>query len=107
MTLDERIEAAARALVFDDGIGPMEDLLDETQDEYRGTAVIALQAAFPELFTTPSSAWLAPWEAPRMFRDYFGGSDVEQEDAATSWQEIRAACDDDSSTAHLNKPETA
>src|SRR3990167_4657999 len=82
MTLDERIEAAARALVFDDGIGPMEDLLDEAQDEYRGTAVIALQAAFPELFTTPPSAWLAPMKATKQMQHagdqaIFGGNDCE------------------------------
>jgi hypothetical protein len=53
MVLEERIEAAADAIFetrYNDG-----PALDLARD--------AIRAAFPELFTDPPTAWIAPWEA--------------------------------------------
>ena len=60
MTLEERIELAARAL--DSG----EEWGDPNAD---GKAQSALRAAFPELFSTPPTAWLAPMEATDVMLD--------------------------------------
>ncbi len=51
MTLDERIEAARRAYPR------------LTVSMSRDEAQTVLRAAFPELFTDPPTAWIAPWEA--------------------------------------------
>lgn len=57
MTLEERLKAAGTAI----------DLVTHE------VARRVLEAAFPELFTEPPTAWLAPWEpTPRMKNAYFG-----------------------------------
>lgn len=58
MTNDERIEAAAKAVAAS-RVWP--DVLNAGAAEY--LAELALRRAFPELFSDPATAWLAPWEA--------------------------------------------
>lgn len=52
--LDRRIEAAAEMVQWPDW-GTDDDLIKHTTE--------ILRAAFPELFTNPPTAWIAPWEA--------------------------------------------
>lgn len=66
MTLEQRIEAAAKALNDSKAnTGEWETALPDFQDYQRYEAVGILMAAFPELFTTPPTAWIAPWEATK------------------------------------------
>ena len=53
MKLEDRVEAAATALRG----------IKSRQETYEWHAREVLRAAFPELFTTPPQAWIAPWEA--------------------------------------------
>lgn len=64
MTMDERIEAAAKATW--DLENPLErkafhDTAPEVQAVYREEAERVLRGAFPELFD--GTGWIAPWDA--------------------------------------------
>jgi len=88
MTMDERIEAAAKAMrpfwfgQTYDLHGSQEVMLSnypgmtaEYQKRARSDAAIAIEAAFPELFTDPPTAWIAPWEAtPGMIDAYWNAT---------------------------------
>lgn len=83
MTLDERIEAAARALYecnpeMDQPVDPdnrptgpavlvswksAREARPREAGGIRDDARAVLTAAFPELFTSPPTGWIAPWEA--------------------------------------------
>jgi hypothetical protein len=61
MTLDDRIEAAARELAM---------IFGGTELTYMpGPATKVLQAAFPELFSSPPTGWIAPWRATEEMTD--------------------------------------
>jgi hypothetical protein len=60
MTMDERIEAAARAhnpFAFEEMEG---EPGSTAREEARREANALIRAAFPELFTDPPTAWIAP-----------------------------------------------
>jgi len=64
MTIDERIEAAARALneaVSPQDFKPLEWLKKGQKQEIRAKARKAIAAAFPEL-SGDKPGWIAPWE---------------------------------------------
>ncbi len=64
-TLDERIEAAAKARRGPGGLVSWEDLDEKAKAAAIATARRYLTAAFPELFTDPPTMWLAPWDCDR------------------------------------------
>lgn len=75
MYLKERITAGARALdadAFDRPEGHERGKCPDCDDQ-EDLAVLrsmrVVQAAFPELFTDPPSAWVAPWEATEAMLD--------------------------------------
>lgn len=59
MTLDERVEAAARAMAWPHA--DLEDLSHAKAEFYRIKARQVIKAALPELFD--GTGWIAPWEA--------------------------------------------
>lgn len=58
-TLEERIEAAAKALGI---VRSWDEISNGERASRRATARQVLAASFPELFTDPPQAWLAPSE---------------------------------------------
>lgn len=105
MNLDQRIEAAARAMVpwpWEDHTNVSWTDKSASREEAIRDARTALQAAFPELFTDPPRAWIAPWEATEGMR---GDADAWQatwqaEGGAAGLQDIWSALRD----AHLTEP---
>lgn len=89
MTLDERIEAAARAV--DPAVWDQMDEEERTAQYAEVARVFA--AAFPELFTSPPTMWLAPMEISDDMRKVMPM--VFAQEPANMW---RAARD-----AHLNR----
>lgn len=82
MSLEERIEAMALSIATYVEL-PYETLGESwmrfqllpanDKERSRRLARAALRAAFPELFSDPPRAWIAPWElTPRMKNAYFG-----------------------------------
>jgi len=82
MTMDERVEAAARAAYADKGsygderlawdaaasiIG--EDEARAAHETFRSMARAAIAAAFPELHGDQPKGWIAPWEATEEMND--------------------------------------
>jgi hypothetical protein len=78
MTLEERIEAAAKAVRW--AIGSHNDL-----------ARAALTAAFPELFSSPPEAWLAPWEATESMLDALADPEAYPGSIEEAWAKARDA----------------
>lgn len=66
MTMDERVEAAARALTLADGwySGALLAPMAEARKAYRDKALKAIAAAFPELTGDKPTHWIAPVEPP-------------------------------------------
>lgn len=69
MTLSERIEAARRALYdtvpYGDPPVPWETVKETNPREaggIRDETLTVLRSFAPELFTTPPTAWIAPWD---------------------------------------------
>jgi len=79
MTLEERIEAAARAI---SGLDRRD--WPAVPEGHRAKAFMALRAAFPELFTDPPTHWLAPVEATERMKTLAEVSPV-------GWREARDA----------------
>lgn len=80
MTLEQRIEAAAKARA------PYQWSLltaDEQAVEL-AYAEAAIRAGFPEFFTSPPEAWIAPWEATRAMGDAAANRPMSQLDTRQS-----------------------
>lgn len=83
MTLEERIEAAAKAgfaHIFAgvkrlDGMHVWDVADQRIKDGFTTEAAVFVAAAFPELFTSPPTAWLAPWEADEGMLNARDGND--------------------------------
>lgn len=97
MTESERIEAAAKAMVkLCTGRLASTSRLPTRIEE----AQAALRAAFPELFSSPPTHWLAPWEASDEMIEASYRDDFPREPASIGekWVLMR--------TAHLNPATT-
>ena len=86
MTLNERIEAAARVIYAEDwGDAPSFDEIGEDRQNFLLSALAIVRAAFPELTSSPPTHWPAPWEpTDAMVRCW---SDV----SPFRWAEVRDA----------------
>jgi hypothetical protein len=68
MTMDERVEAAARAGLAHRGLD-WDITTPEWRKEFQTQFSVALAAAFPELHGDKPTHWLAPMEATEDMRD--------------------------------------
>lgn len=65
MTLEERIEAGAKARYEHNGGLLWESAHPDTKRVWLDMVRDAFEAAIPGLFTNPPTGWIAPWEATR------------------------------------------
>lgn len=82
-SLSERIEAAARALVKKSGYANMLALPKARRLAVKEDCETVIRAAFPELFTSPPTHWLAPMEADKVMIDV--GEDKIEEFKDSDW----------------------
>ena len=101
MTLDERIEKAARALFAHDHSGSGDDDprgdpdalwnksgVKKNWEIYKTMAHMALLWAFPELFADPPQGWIAPWEATQEMAEA-RAQEVRQRSTVQIWNDMR------------------
>lgn len=94
MKLEERIEAAAKRVVK---VTKLSHDINGTGLTRVEEAAVIIRAAFPELFTDPPTAWIAPFEATdEMKRSTFDGADADLAYAMMREAHLRA---------HLSKEE--
>ena len=88
MTFLERVEAACNEFHGDDFVQGGSDYRESRMNEMAR----ALQAAYPELHTSPPEAWIAPWETTReMDESVEGDREVWDYSFFRDWEDARDA----------------